>query len=209
MDAFGDILFNLYGSTEVAYVSLAGPADLRASPGTAGRPLRGTTVEIRDQDNARVPTGERGRIFVSNPMLFGGYTDGESKLVSGGLMSTGDVGHIDDAHRLVVEGREDDMIVSGGENVYPEEVEHLLLEHAGVVDAAVVGVPDPEFGQRLMAFVVPAPGASPTATELRAHVREHLARFKVPREVVVVDELPRNTTGKLVRRRLPSPGAPS
>jgi fatty-acyl-CoA synthase len=208
MDAFGDVLFNLYGSTEVAYVTLAGPADLRASPGTAGRPLRGTTVEIRDRTDAPVPTGERGRIFVSNPMLFSGYTDGGSKLVSRGLMSTGDVGHIDDAHRLIVEGREDDMIVSGGENVFPGEVEHVLLEHAGVVDAAVVGVPDPDFGQRLVAFVVPAPGASPTADDLRAHVRDHLARFKVPRDVVVVDELPRNPTGKVVRRLLPSPGAP-
>ena len=208
MDAFGDVLFNLYGSTEVAYVTLAEPADLRASPGTAGRPLRGTTVEIRDQSDAAAPTGEQGRIFVSNPMLFGGYTDGGTKTVSRGLMSTGDVGHLDEAHRLFVMGREDDMIVSGGENVFPEEVESLLLEHPNVVDAAVVGVPDPEFGQRLMAYVVLVPGASPTAGDLRAHVREHLARYKVPRDVVFVDELARNPTGKVVRRLLPDPSSP-
>ena len=98
--------------------------------------------------------------------------------------------------------------VSGGENVFPEEVERLLLEHPGVVDAAVVGVPDPEFGQRLVAYVVPAPGMSPTADDLRAHVRDHLARFKVPRDVVLVDELPRNPTGKVLRRLLPGSGPP-
>jgi fatty-acyl-CoA synthase len=136
-------------------------------------------------------------------MLFGGYTDGGTKSVTRGLMSTGDVGYLDAEGRLFVEGREDDMIVSGGENVFPEEVEHLLLEHAGVTDAAVVGVPDSEYGQRLKAYVVPAPGASPTADELRAYVRDHLARHKVPRDVELVDELPRNTTGKVVRRLLP------
>jgi acyl-CoA synthetase (AMP-forming)/AMP-acid ligase II len=202
MDAFGDVVFNLYGSTEVAYGTLAGPADLRASPNTAGRPLRDTTIEIRDQSDAPVPTGERGRIFVSNPMLFGGYTDGGTKRVTRGLMSTGDVGYLDEKGRLFVEGREDDMIVSGGENVFPEEVEHSLLEHAGVADAAVVGVPDSEYGQRLKAYVVPAPGMSPTPDDLRAYVRDHLARHKVPRDVELVDELPRNSTGKLVRRLL-------
>ncbi len=209
MDVFGDIVYNLYGSTEVAYGTLASPADLRAAPGTAGRPLRGTTIEIRDQRDEPVPTGERGRIFVANPMLFAGYTDGGTKTVSRGLMSTGDVGYLDDERRLFIEGREDDMVVSGGENVFPGEVEHLLLEHAGVADAAVVGVPDPEFGERLEAYVVPAPGASPTADELRAYVRDHLARHKVPRAVLLVDELPRNPTGKVVRRLLPGSGRPA
>ena len=203
MDAFGDVVFNLYGSTEVAYGTLAGPADLRASPSTAGRPLRDTTIEIRDQSDVPVPTGERGRIFVSNPMLFGGYTDGATKQVTRGLMNTGDVGYVDAEGRLFVEGREDDMIVSGGENVFPEEVEQLLRDHAGVTDAAVIGVPDSEYGQRLKAYVVPAPGASPTADDLRAYVRDHLARHKVPRDVELVDEIPRNTTGKIVRRLLP------
>lgn len=206
MDAFGDILFNLYGSTEVAYGTLAHPGDLRVAPNTAGRPLRGTRVEVLDPSDAPVPPGVRGRILVSNPMLFEGYTDGATKPVTGGLMSTGDVGHFDREGRLFVEGREDDMIVSGGENVFPGEVEDLLLEHAGVADAAVVGVPDSEFGQRLKAYVVPVPGASPTADDLRAHVRDHLARHKVPRDVELVDALPRNSTGKLVRRLLPGSG---
>jgi Acyl-CoA synthetases (AMP-forming)/AMP-acid ligases II len=206
MDVFGDIVYNLYGSTEVAYGTLAGPADLRAAPSTAGRPLPGATIEIRDQRDEPVPTGARGRIFVANSMLFAGYTDGGTRTVVRGLMSTGDVGHLDEERRLFVEGREDDMIVSGGENVFPEEVEQLLLEHAGVADAAVVGVSDPEFGERLEAYVVLASGASPTADDLRAYVRDHLARHKVPREVVFVDELPRNPTGKVVRRWLPSSG---
>ena len=136
-------------------------------------------------------------------MLFEGYTDGATRQVTAGRMRTGDVGHLDDQGRLFVDGREDDMIVSGGENVFPEEVEDLLVRHPGVADAAVVGVPDAEYGQRLAAYVVPAPGASPTESELRAYVREHLARHKVPREVAIVDTLPRNPTGKLVRRRLP------
>ena len=206
MDAFGDVLFNLYGSTEVAYGTLAGPDDLRSAPNTAGRTLRGTTIEIRDQRDEPVPTGERGRISVSNPMLFRGYTDGGTRPVTRGLMSTGDVGYLDEGGRLFVEGREDDMIVSGGENVFPEEVENLLLEHAGVADAAVVGVPDSEFGQRLATYVVLAPGVSLTADDLRAYVRDHLARHKVPRDVVLVDELPRNPTGKVVRRLLSGSG---
>jgi len=209
MDVFGDVVFNLYGSTEVAYGTLADPADLRAAPNTAGRPLRGTTIEIRDEHDAALPTGARGAIFVGGPMVFAGYTDGGMKTVSRGLMSTGDVGHFDEEGRLFVEGREDDMIVSGGENVFPGEVEHLLLEHPGVADAAVVGVSDTEFGQRLEAYVVAAPGASPTADDLRTFVRDHLARHKVPREVVLVDELPRNPTGKVVRRLLGGSGRPA
>lgn len=205
MDAFGEVLYNLYGSTEVAYATIADPADLRAAPGTAGRPLRGVTIELRDDRGRSVRAGEQGRIFVANPLLFEGYTDGATKQVSRGLMRTGDVGHLDVAGRLFVDGREDDMIVSGGENVFPEEVEDLLVRHPAVADAAVVGVPDAEFGQRLAAFVVPAPGASPTEAELRAHVRDHLARHKVPRDIEIVDALPRNPTGKLVRRRL-APG---
>ena len=141
-------MYNLYGSTEVAYGTLASPADLRASPNTAGRPLRDTTIEIHDKNDRAGTDGARGRIFVSNPMLFGGYTDGGTKQVTGRLMSAGDLGYLDEKGRLFVEGHEDDMIVSGGENVFPEEVEHLLLEHAGVTDTAVIGVPNSEYGTR-------------------------------------------------------------
>jgi len=144
--------------------------------------------------------GETGRIFAGGGLVFGGYSDGSSKTVVDGRMSTGDLGHLDGSGRLFVDGREDDMIVSGGENVYPVEVEDCLMSHPAVVDAAVVGVPDEEFGQRLIAYVVPS--GPVTEDELIAHVRANLARFKTPRKIVLVDDLPRNATGKVLRNRL-------
>lgn len=199
---FGDNLYNLYGSTEVGQATVAGPADLHAAPGTAGRVLPGVTVRILDDEGRRVPVGEIGRIFVGNPARFDGYTGGGSKAVIDGLMATGDRGYLDRRGRLHVGGRDDDMIVSGGENVFPREVEDLLVAHPGIVDAAVVGVDDASFGQRLVAFVVLAPASTLDAPAVRALVRERLARHKVPRDVVFVDELPRNQTGKVQRRVL-------
>jgi fatty-acyl-CoA synthase len=202
MDALGDVLYNLYGSTEVAWASIATPSDLRAAPGTAGRPPRGTVVKLLDADGREVRPGESGRIFVASEMVFSGYTDGGGKETIAGLMSTGDVGRLDDAGRLFVEGRDDEMIVSGGENVFPREVEDLLANYGGVEDVAVVGVDDKDFGQRLKAFVVPRNGAELTEGMIQAHVRENLARYKVPREVVFMKELPRNSTGKILKREL-------
>jgi fatty-acyl-CoA synthase len=117
-------------------------------------------------------------------------------------MSSGDVGYLDDAGRLFVVGRDDEMIVSGGENVYPIEVEKILAAHPGVAEAAVLGVNDDRYGQRLVAFVVLDDGASATPDDLKAHVRENLASYKVPRTITVLDELPRGSTGKIVRREL-------
>jgi acyl-CoA synthetase (AMP-forming)/AMP-acid ligase II len=202
MDAFGDNLYSLYGSTEVAAVALAQPADLRAAPDTAGPIVPGVDVRLLDAEGRAVEAGQTGRIFVRSGLLFEGYTGGGNKEVIDGYMSTGDVGHFDGAGRLYVDGREDDMIVSGGENVFPQEVEEVILTLPSVADCAVVGVPDDEFGQRLRAVVVAAQGATPTADEVRDHVRRNLARYKVPRDVVVRDELPRNTTGKVLRRVL-------
>ena len=203
MDRFGDTLYNLYGSTEVAWATIATPADMRAAPGTAGRVPRGTILKLLDEQGAEVPTGETGRIFVGNDMLFEGYTgdDGGSKVMVGGLMSTGDVGRLDEAGRLFVEGRDDEMIVSGGENVFPKEVEDLLARHKSVSDVAAVGVDDDKFGQRLRAFVVPA-GSKPSEDELKAYVKKNLAGFKVPRDIWFLDELPRNATGKVLKREL-------
>jgi fatty-acyl-CoA synthase len=202
MDAFGDALYNLYGSTEVAWATVAGPADLRAAPGTAGRPPRGTVVAILDERGEAVPVGASGRIFVGSEMLFEGYTGGGDKDRYGELMATGDVGHFDAHGRLFVDGRDDDMIVSGGENVFPAEVEDLLAGLAGIREVAVVGVLDDEFGQRLRAVVSLDPGAELSEAQLQDHVRGHLARYKVPREVVFVDQLPRNATGKVLKREL-------
>jgi fatty-acyl-CoA synthase len=202
MDAFGDALYNLYGSTEVAWATVAGPADLRAAPGTAGRPPRGTVVAILGERGEPVPVGASGRIFVGSEMLFEGYTGGGDKDRYGELMATGDVGHFDADGRLFVDGRDDDMIVSGGENVFPAEVEDLLAGLAGIREVAVVGVLDDEFGQRLRAVVSLDPGAELSEAQLQDHVRSHLARYKVPREVVFVDQLPRNATGKVLKREL-------
>ena len=202
MDRFGDVLYNLYGSTEVAWATIAGPGDLRAAPGTAGRPPHGTVVRLFDEHGDDVPDGVTGRIFVGNELAFDGYTGGGGKEVLAGLMSTGDVGHFDQDGRLFIDGRDDEMIVSGGENVFPREVEDLLAEHPGVVEVAVLGVPDEDWGERLRAFVVPVDGMGITAQDLQEHVRENLARYKVPREVVFLDELPRNPTGKVLKRTL-------
>ncbi len=202
MDEFGDVLYNLYGSTEVAWATIASPRDLRDAPGTSGRPPRGTVLRIIDDDGREVPKGSPGRIFVGNEMLFEGYTGGGTKETIGGLLSTGDVGHIDKSGRLFVEGRSDDMIVSGGENVYPDEVEDVIASHPAVQEAAAVGVDDEQFGQRLRAYVVLRSGEKVSKDDLRAHVKRNLARHKVPRDVEFVDELPRTSTGKVLKREL-------
>jgi acyl-CoA synthetase (AMP-forming)/AMP-acid ligase II len=202
MDQFGDTLYNIYGSTEVAWASVAQPRDMRAAPGTAGKPPVNTIVKLFDPEGKEVPVGETGRIFVGNSMLFEGYTGGGHKESIDGLMSSGDVGRFDAEGRLFVEGRDDEMIVSGGENVFPKEVEDCLARHEAVVEVAAIGVDDDEFGTRLRAFVVRAEGAGVTEDELREHVKSNLARYKVPRDFVFLSELPRNATGKILKREL-------
>ena len=202
-DTFGDVLYNMYGSTECAIASVATPAELRAAPGTAGRSPVTCEVVLFDENDQRIDGyNRRGRIFVRNGAPFSGYTDGRSKQIIDGYMSSGDMGHFNDDGLLFVDGRDDDMIVSGGENVYPQEVENLLEARPDVIEVAVVGVDDVEFGKRLRAFIVPEPGADKDPDAIKRHVKENLARHKVPRDVVFVDELPRNATGKLLRRVL-------
>lgn len=202
MDEFGDCVYNLYGSTEVAWATIATPADMRAAPGTAGKAPTGTTLKIVDEQNKELPTGETGRIFVGHPMVFEGYTGGEEFPELAGLVGTGDLGHVDESGRLFIDGRVDEMIVSGGENVYPIEVEDILALHADVMETAVIGVEDAEFGERLRAFVVPRDGSGLDEAAVKDYVKENLARYKVPREVIFLDELPRNATGKVLKREL-------
>jgi len=202
MDVFGDVLYNLYGSTEVSYASVADPHDLRAAPTTAGRCPIGTRIGILDGRGRPVPPGVNGQICVGNDMLFEGYVDGGTKAVYDNMMVTGDRGYLDADGRVFVSGREDDMIISGGEKMFPRPVEDLLVTMQQVLDAVVVGVPDREFGQRFAAYVVPKPGATLTETMVCDYVRAHLPRFAVPRDVVFVEDLPRNATGKVLRRRL-------
>jgi acyl-CoA synthetase (AMP-forming)/AMP-acid ligase II len=202
MDTFGDNVYNLYGSTEVAWATIATPEDLRAAPGTAGRAPRGTVVRITDEEGNDVEAGRTGRVFVGNEMAFEGYTGGGGKDELGGLLSSGDIGHFDHEGRLFIDGRDDEMIVSGGENVFPREVEDLLADHDKVKEVAVIGVDDEQFGQRLKAFVVPDLDAGLSEQEVKDYVKANLARFKVPREVEFVDSLPRNATGKVLKREL-------
>ncbi len=204
MDEFGDVIYNNYNATEAGMIATATPADLRAAPDTAGRAAEGTEIRILDSELHEVPTGEVGTIYVRNDTQFEGYTSGAGKDFHAGFMSSGDVGYLDANGRLFVVGRDDEMIVSGGENVYPIEVEKILTAHPDVAEAAVIGVEDEQYGQRLAAFVVPAPGASTSPDDLKQHVRENLANYKVPREIAIVDELPRSSTGKILRNELQS-----
>ncbi|MGA4791362.1 acyl-CoA synthetase [Nocardia sp. AB354] len=202
-DAFGDVLYNLYGSTEAGIATVAQPHELRSAPGTVGRPPVTSKVALFDANGRRVTEPDvSARVFVRSSAPFEGYTDGRHKQYIDGYMSSGDMGHFDRSGLLHIDGRDDDMIVSGGENVYPLEIENLLAERADVDDVAVIGVDDPEFGKRLRAFVVPASGSVVDEQEIKAYVKANLARYKVPREVVIVDELPRNPTGKVVRAEL-------
>ncbi|OBI21366.1 acyl-CoA synthetase [Mycobacterium sp. E2497] len=208
MDEFGDVIYNNYNATEAGMIATATPSDLRAAPDTAGRAAGGTEIRILDSEFNELPTGEVGTIYVRNDTQFEGYTSGTTKDFHAGFMSSGDVGYLDDAGRLFVVGRDDEMIVSGGENVYPIEVEKTLAAHPDVAEAAVLGVDDEQYGQRLAAFVVLSPGASldkeATPEALKQHVRENLANYKVPREIAVLDELPRGSTGKIQRNELQS-----
>jgi acyl-CoA synthetase (AMP-forming)/AMP-acid ligase II len=202
MDQFGDVVYNNYNATEVGVIALAGPEDLRAAPDTAGKPMPGTEIRILDENHREVPRGEIGQIFARTKTQFEAYTTGQTKQFHDGFMASGDMGYLDEAGRLFVVGRDDEMIVSGGENVYPIEVERTLAAHPDVAEASALGVDDEQFGQRVAAFVVLQPGASATPEILKQHVRDNLANYKVPRDIVVLDELPRSATGKILRKEL-------
>jgi fatty-acyl-CoA synthase len=200
--AFGPVIYNLYGSTEVSYATIATPEDQEADPASVGKVVRGSIVKIFDDDGNEVPQGESGRIFVGNQTQFEGYTGGENKEAIDGLISSGDVGHFDENGRLFIDGRDDEMIVSGGENVFPAEVEELLAKHEAIQEAAALGVEDEKFGQRLKAYVVLQEGSELSEDDVKKYVKENLANYKVPREVVFIDELPRNPTGKVLKGEL-------
>ncbi|OJZ67098.1 long-chain-fatty-acid--CoA ligase FadD2 [Mycolicibacterium diernhoferi] len=198
----GPIIYNLYGSTEIAFATIARPQDLSINPATVGPVVKGNVVKLLDDNGVEVPQGEVGRIFVRNTIPFEGYTGGGGKQIIDGMMSSGDVGYFDEHGLLYVSGRDDEMIVSGGENVFPAEVEDLISGHAEVVEATAIGVEDKDWGHRLRAFVVKVEGASIDEDTIKAYVRDNLARYKVPREVIFLDELPRNPTGKILKREL-------
>jgi fatty-acyl-CoA synthase len=204
-DAFGPILYNFYGATETGLVTIALPGEHTARPGTIGRLINGNEVRFLDGDGRDVPVGEVGELYVRNGMLMDGYhanqkaTDDATRE---GFISVGDLAYQDADGYLYLADRKTDMVISGGVNIYPWEIEQRLHEHPGVQEAAVVGVPDPEWGESLAAFIVPRAGQSPTADELGQWVKEALADYKRPRHFVFVDALPRTPTGKVLKREL-------
>ncbi|HXA89303.1 MAG TPA: long-chain-fatty-acid--CoA ligase FadD2 [Mycobacterium sp.] len=198
----GPVIYNMYGSTEIAFATIAGPKDLERNAATVGPVVKGVKVKILDDNGHELPQGDVGRIFVGNAFPFEGYTGGGGKQIIDGLLSSGDVGYFDEHGLLYVSGRDDEMIVSGGENVFPAEVEDLISGHPDVVEATAIGVDDKDWGARLRAFVVKKPDAAVDEDAIKVYVREHLARYKVPREVIFLEELPRNPTGKVLKREL-------
>jgi fatty-acyl-CoA synthase len=205
MDAIGDRIYNFYGATETGIVTLASPADLRGAPGTIGRAIPGTQIRIVDDQGRDVPAGAVGELYARNAMLIEGYhADAEATKSSmlAGFFSVGDLARRDALGRYYIEGRKRDLIITGGVNVYPAEVEAAVEAHPSVAEAAVVGAPDPEWGERVRAFVVRRPRRDVSADELRAHCRARLAGPKVPRDFVFLDSLPKNPTGKILKREL-------
>lgn len=202
MDAYGDVLYNAYGSTEVGIGALATPVEVRNAPETVGRPVAGCPVRIFDRHGRPVGPRVTGRIFVGGELGADGYTGGGGKAVIDGMTSTGDMGYFDNSGRLYIVGREDDMIVSGGENVYPRALENALAQHPGVAENAVIGVPDEKFGRRLAAFVVPRRGSDIDEPALREYLKGKVSRFEQPRDIHLVESIPRNPAGKVLRREL-------
>lgn len=200
MDAYGDILYNGYGSTEVGIGALATPIELRHAPETVGRPVAGCPVRIFDRNGRPVGPRVTGRIFVGGELGAEGYTGGGAKDIIDRMSSTGDMGYLDNSGRLYIVGREDDMIVSGGENVYPRALENALADHPDVAETAVIGVPDAQFGRRLAAFIVARRDIDEAG--LREYLKGKVSRFEQPRDIQVVSTIPRNPAGKVIRSKL-------
>jgi fatty-acyl-CoA synthase len=205
MDLLGDVVFNFYGATELGIVTLASPADLRAAPGTIGPIVPGNEVLLLDDQKNPVKDGDVGELFVKNAMLVAGYHGNEDAMresMHSGYFSVGDLARRDGDGRFFIEGRKRDMVITGGVNVYPAEVENAIEEHPQVLEAAVVGVPDPEWGERVKAFVVAKSGERIDGEQLKQFLRERIAGPKIPREYAFIDALPRNPTGKVLKNEL-------
>jgi fatty-acyl-CoA synthase len=205
MAAFGPILWNFYGATETGLVTLAGPGDHVERPGTIGRALRGNEIRLLADDGRDVAPGAVGELYARNSTLISGYhknTEATASAQRDGFFSVGDMGRVDADGYYYLESRKHDMVISGGVNIYPREIEDHLHTHPAILEAAVVGVPDPEWGETLQAFVVVRDGQSVSEVEVIEYCRRGLADFKRPRKVTFLVELPRNPTGKVLKREL-------
>lgn len=204
-DAFGPILYNFYGSTETGLVTLAEPEHHGRYPGTIGRLLYGNELRLLDDDGNQVPTGEVGELYVKNGTLMTGYhgnreaTDAANR---DGFFTVGDMARVDGEGFYYLASRKRDMVISGGVNIYPREIENILHNHPDIVEAAVIGVPDDEWGESLAAFVVARPGCELDAAAVAHYCRDNLASYKSPRQVHFIDVLPRTVTGKVLKRNL-------
>jgi fatty-acyl-CoA synthase len=201
-----------YGMTEAAPgCTVLDSADAERKLGSAGRPVFFTDVRVRRPDGTECDPGETGEVVVQGPNVMAGYwaePGRTAEVLRDGWYHSGDAGALDDEGFLYIRDRYKDMIISGGENVYPAEVESALLELDGIAEAAVIGVPDVRWGEAGLAVVVAAPGAPTDGEAVRAALRERLAGFKVPREVRFVPELPKTATGKIRKPDLRAQYAP-
>ena len=208
MERLGPVLWEAYGCSEAGMISFISPEDQLAKPGSSGRPYDGVRIDIIDEDWNRLPAGATGEIAVNTPVVLKNYLGRDAlgeDTVRDGFYRTGDVGHIDEDGHLFITDRIKDMIVAGGVNVYPAEVEKAILEHPAVVDCAVIGIPHEDFGEQPLAFIVPAPGKTVNTGEMAAFLKERLASFKLPRVFEFVEELPTNPMGKVLKQELRRP----
>lgn len=203
IDRFGPgAVFDFYGATELGWVTLVDGHEMLAKPGSLGTPITGQEISICGPDGRRLPPGEIGQVFTRSTQRMDGYLDDEtatSEIRRGEWLTVDDLGHLDEDGSLFLTGRARDMVISGGINIYPVELEQALLDHEAIDEVAVIGVADPTWGERLVACVVGRPQPD---ENMEAWAKQRLAKYKVPRQWVWMDALPRNPTGKVLKRRL-------
>lgn len=206
VERFGSrTIYDFYGATELGWVTLIDGEEMLRRPGSVGRPVAGQELRILDETGRTLPHGEIGEVFVRNAQTMRGYLgddEATNETRRGDWVTVNDLGYLDEDGYLYLSGRARDMVISGGVNIYPAEIEDVLLRHPAIKDAAVIGLPDPEWGERLMAVLVGADGVEVDVDEVKAFVREKLSGYKVPRRWEVVENLPRNPTGKVLKREL-------
>jgi long-chain acyl-CoA synthetase len=207
---WGPVIHECYGASELGYMTLLTSEQALRKPGSAGAPLPGVVLRILDDAGRELPRGTPGLIYINQPATpdfsYVGNPEARARMQSAdGLKTMGDIGYLDDDGYLFIVDRQADMVISGGVNIYPAEVELLLHSMPGVADCAVFGIPDDEFGEALAAAVQPALDAALTPDEIRAWLHERIAGYKVPRVVTLHEALPREDTGKIFKRRLRDP----